>query len=192
MSPDSWDSPEGQTQSACECTESPGQCWNASVSYVCSNSDRWFWACEGCWAAIREDRGCTHGGLPLRELKPDTGWTLLHAMLGDRIKSEREARDLSQRAVAEWTGLSVTTVSRVERGEADNMGLGTFLALCGWLGMDPTVFLWLSVDGVTALDYKDLEDVEARLYADPSLPAESAKVMTSVLRALYSALRDKP
>ena len=51
-------------------------------------------------------------------------------MLGARFKDYRLRADLTQKEVAETTGLSVLTIHRFENGTATNVSLGTFPLIC--------------------------------------------------------------
>lgn len=55
-------------------------------------------------------------------------------MLGARFKDYRLRADLTQKEVAETTGLSVLTIHRFENGTATNVSLGTFLLLLKAVG----------------------------------------------------------
>lgn len=55
-------------------------------------------------------------------------------MLGARFKDYRLRTDLTQKEVAETTGLSVLTIHRFENGTATNVSLGTFLLLLKAVG----------------------------------------------------------
>ena len=55
-------------------------------------------------------------------------------MLGARFKDYRLRADLTQKEVAETTGLSVLTIHRFENGTATNVSLGTFLLLLKAIG----------------------------------------------------------
>ena len=57
------------------------------------------------------------------------------SQLGQAVKRQREMQHLTLREVAEVTGVSYATLSRVERG--GSMEAATFLALSGWLGQAP-------------------------------------------------------
>ena len=60
--------------------------------------------------------------------------TELVRMLGTRFKDYRLRANLTQKEVAEMTGLSVLTVHRFENGSVKNISLGTFLLLLKAVG----------------------------------------------------------
>ena len=55
-------------------------------------------------------------------------------MLGKRFKDYRLRANLTQKEVAEVTGLSVLTIHRFENGSANNISLSTFLLLLKAVG----------------------------------------------------------
>ena len=55
-------------------------------------------------------------------------------MLGIRFKDYRLRANLTQKEVAEMSGLSVLTIHRFENGAAGNISLGTFLLLLKSVG----------------------------------------------------------
>lgn len=58
--------------------------------------------------------------------------------IAERIKKQRTARGLSQRALAEKLGISRTTLSSIERGE-DGVAMGTLLKVLDFLELDVSV-----------------------------------------------------
>lgn len=57
--------------------------------------------------------------------------------LGDTLKAERRSRRLSLRDVSDETGVSVNTLSRVERGHLPD--LKNYQRLVNWLGVRRTL-----------------------------------------------------
>jgi len=55
-------------------------------------------------------------------------------MLGGRFKDYRLRADMTQKEVAEMTGISVMTVYRFENGSVPNISLGSFLLLLKAVG----------------------------------------------------------
>ncbi len=56
------------------------------------------------------------------------------AELGGRFKEYRVLCDLTQKEVAEKSGVSVFTISQFEKGTANNIGFGTILSLLRAIG----------------------------------------------------------
>lgn len=55
-------------------------------------------------------------------------------ILGERFKEYRLRADMTQREVAEQSGVTVTTIHKFENGVAGNLSLGTFLLLMKAIG----------------------------------------------------------
>lgn len=58
----------------------------------------------------------------------------LIAMLGQRFKDYRLRSEMTQKDVAEQSGITVNTIHKFETGKAGNMSLGTFLLLIKAIG----------------------------------------------------------
>ena len=114
------------------------------------------------------------------------------AELGRAIKRRRDELKLSLRDVAEETGVSASTLSRIENGtgkpDADNIA-----RLTGWLRMP--------IDRVMVVKGKDKEEVtpviyfpheptpeivEAHLRADKNLSEETANALSELFRVAYT------
>jgi transcriptional regulator with XRE-family HTH domain len=113
------------------------------------------------------------------------------AELGSAVHRRREQRGLSLRDVAEETGVSASTLSRIENGtgkpDADNIA-----RLAAWLGM-PIERVMHGGHG-SASDPKPVvyyphestpEIVEAHLRADRQLSPETAKALSELFRVAY-------
>ena len=113
------------------------------------------------------------------------------AILGERLKRERKARDLTLRDVSEQADVSVATLSRIERGDAKSVDSPTLLALSKWIGARAAEFL----------DRPDLGDIEQRtqgkrttpdvvelhLRADRNLDKQTAMALAKMFRAAYES-----
>lgn len=55
-------------------------------------------------------------------------------LLGSRFKEYRMRANMTQKEVAEQSGLTVTTIHKFESGAASNLSLGTFLLLMKAIG----------------------------------------------------------
>jgi transcriptional regulator with XRE-family HTH domain len=115
--------------------------------------------------------------------------------LGEYVRRRREEKKLSLRAVATDTGVSASTLSRIENG-IGTPDAATLGRLAAWLGMP----LERLMSG--ALLPKDAQDaaaepviyfptestpsiVEAHLRADPNLKPETAKALAELFRVAY-------
>ena len=111
------------------------------------------------------------------------------AELGRAIKRRREELGLSLRDVADVTGVSASTISRIENGtgkpDADNIA-----RLTGWLDMPiDRVMSKKTADDVEAVIYYPHEPtpeiVEAHLRADKNLTPQAAQALAELFRVAY-------
>ncbi len=58
----------------------------------------------------------------------------LIALLGERFKDYRLRSEMTQKEVAEQSGITVNTIHKFENGKTSNMSLGTFLLLMKAIG----------------------------------------------------------
>ncbi len=111
--------------------------------------------------------------------------------LGRAIRRKREELGLSLRDVADETGVSASTLSRIENGtgkpDADNIA-----RLTGWLNMPmERVMGARSAEGdadspVVYFPQEAMPDiVEAHLRADRNLTPETAKALSELFRVAY-------
>jgi transcriptional regulator with XRE-family HTH domain len=112
--------------------------------------------------------------------------------LGRAIRRKREEQGLSLRDVADETGVSASTLSRIENGtgkpDADNIA-----RLTGWLNVPmERIMSGRQIDGdeAKAVVYFPQEStpeiVEAHLRADRSLTPETAKALSELFRVAYA------
>ena len=114
------------------------------------------------------------------------------AELGGAVRRRREERGLSLRDVADQTGVSASTLSRIENGtgkpDADNIA-----RLAAWLDMpiervmhhgnrstsDPKPVVYYPHESTP-------EIIEAHLRADRQLTPETAKALSELFRVAYA------
>ncbi len=58
----------------------------------------------------------------------------LISLLGERFKDYRLRSEMTQKDVAEQSGITINTIHKFENGKAGNMSLGTFLLLMKAIG----------------------------------------------------------
>ena len=58
----------------------------------------------------------------------------LISLLGQRLKDYRLRSEMTQKDVAEQSGITINTIHKFENGKAGNMSLGTFLLLMKSIG----------------------------------------------------------
>ncbi|MCA1589424.1 MAG: helix-turn-helix domain-containing protein [Acidobacteria bacterium] len=109
--------------------------------------------------------------------------------LGRAIKRRREELSLSLRDVADVTGVSASTLSRIENGtgkpDADNIA-----RLTGWLDMPIDRVMnrgsEKSVEPIVYYPHEPVTDiVEAHLRADKNLTPDTAKALSELFRVAY-------
>ena len=111
--------------------------------------------------------------------------------LGRAIKRKREDAGMSLRDVADATGVSASTLSRIENGtgkpDADNIA-----RLTSWLDMpvDRVMKKQGTTENVEAVIYYPHEAmpeiVEAHLRADKNLTPETANALSELFRVAYT------
>lgn len=112
--------------------------------------------------------------------------------LGRAIRRKREEAGLSLRDVADETGVSASTLSRIENGtgkpDADNIA-----RLTAWLNVPMERIMGgqqQDGDGARAVVYFPQEStpeiVEAHLRADRNLSPETAKALSELFRVAYA------
>ena len=122
-----------------------------------------------------------------------TGKSLVNTIeLGRAIRRKREAAGLSLRDVADETGVSASTLSRIENGtgkpDADNIA-----RLTAWLNVPmERIMGGRQVEGdaarpVVYFPQEAMPDiVEAHLRADRNLTPETAKALSELFRVAYA------
>src|ERR1700681_914440 len=112
--------------------------------------------------------------------------------LGSAVRRRREQRGLSLRDVADLTGVSASTLSRIENGtgkpDADNIA-----RLTSWMKMPMERILGArraeGEDAPAVVYYpheSTIEIVEAHLRADRNLTPETASALSELFRVAYT------
>ena len=73
--------------------------------------------------------GCFDGAVPYLAVASTEWETQQLSWFGERVRQARHAAGLGQRAVAERSGVSQSTISRLERGKVAHLPLVRLLAL---------------------------------------------------------------
>lgn len=102
----------------------------------------------------------------------------MQSSLGNRLRTTRLQREKTLEQVKNETGVSVATLSRIERGEASNIKSGTLNAVNKWIASD-------------AEFTETPEIVELHLRADKNLDPESADALVALFRQAYKHLANK-
>lgn len=105
------------------------------------------------------------------------------AALGERLRKVRLDQRKTLKRVSEETGISVTTLSRVERGAAREIGSNTLLALAKWLDVSLDLF---NVSGPLTKPGQSTPDIiELQLRGDKNLDGNLAAILAKMFRAAY-------
>ena len=103
------------------------------------------------------------------------------ADLGAILRARRRDRRLSLRDLADETGVSFNTLSRVERGHVPD--LKNFHRIVDWLGMPPETFLAASDDPPSTTSV-----ITRHLMADRRLQPDAAAKIAALVEDMYNAL----
>lgn len=107
---------------------------------------------------------------------------------GQRLRRVREERGLTLQQVSKATGVSVPTLSRIERGGSKEIDAGVFLILSNWIGARPDDFRLnagpLPLPG-RRIAASTPEAVELYLRADKNLDQRAAALLAEMFRAAY-------
>jgi transcriptional regulator with XRE-family HTH domain len=103
--------------------------------------------------------------------------------LGDTLKAERRSRRLSLRDVSDETGVSVNTLSRVERGHLPD--LKNYQRLVDWLGVPADTFL----ETAQSENASGTLDLVARTFrSDRGLTPDAVEKLTAMVQEMYNNL----
>jgi transcriptional regulator with XRE-family HTH domain len=103
------------------------------------------------------------------------------ADLGAVLRAQRRRQRLSLRDLADQTGVSFNTLSRVERGHIPD--LKNFHRITDWLGMPPEAFLGASEETPSTPSV-----IARHLMADRRLDPDAAAKITALVEEMYNAL----
>lgn len=108
---------------------------------------------------------------------------------GERLRKTRLKRGLTLQQVFEKTGVSVPTLSRIERGDAAEIESKTLIILAKWMQVDLELFS----GGAKPLSRKQYtpDAVELHLRADKNLNPQTAAALAKMFRAAYEELAEK-
>ncbi len=106
-------------------------------------------------------------------------------MLGERLREIRKARQKTLQDVFHDTKVSVPTLSRIERGEANDIGSETLAPLADWMNLTIDTF-YLAPTRSTPKSTPDI--VELHLRADKKLNPKTAKALSKTFRLMYEQL----
>jgi transcriptional regulator with XRE-family HTH domain len=110
------------------------------------------------------------------------------ARFGQRLREVRSKRKLTLKDVHEATGISVPTLSRIERGEAKELESKTLLTLSSWAGVNLALFQAEPVAKTPKAERNMAtpDVVELHLRADKNLDPKTAELLVKMFRAAYN------
>ncbi len=100
------------------------------------------------------------------------------------LDSQRQSQNITWKKVAELSGVSASTLTRIAQGkhpDVDSLG-----ALCKWAGLDANMFF----DKENHVQPADpLAQLTANLRADKNLTADGIKAIETMLKVAYDTFR---
>ena len=111
--------------------------------------------------------------------------------LGMLVRRKRDRDRLTLKDVADQTGLKIPTISRIERGDADDVEAGTLLTLSAWLGVDAENFKEggaLPGSSKSKVTHSTPDVVELYLRADKKLNEKTAAALSTLFRTAYETM----
>jgi transcriptional regulator with XRE-family HTH domain len=110
---------------------------------------------------------------------------------GQHLHRVRLERRLRLKQVWEATGISIASLSRIERGGSHGVDSVTLIALCEWMGLPIEMFKQnprvTPQPGKKAISTPDI--VELHLRADKKLDKKTADALATMFRTAYVQLR---
>jgi transcriptional regulator with XRE-family HTH domain len=110
------------------------------------------------------------------------------------IKAKRRELGVGLRAAAEESGVSPSTLSRLERGVSPSLpDTETLTKITSWLGVSLEDVLAHNASS-TKIDEPDLsttEAIEVYLRADKNLTPETAKALSDMFKMIYKQFTEK-
>lgn len=115
------------------------------------------------------------------------------SLVGERLRQYRRKQNLTLKQVNEETGISVPTLSRLERGDFEKIQSTTLFALSEWMKVSVQELSGKPVP--EGADNKTIENtpelVDLHLRADKNLSKEAASSLSSLFRSAYETLSSK-
>lgn len=100
------------------------------------------------------------------------------------LESHRLARRLTWKKVAEQSGVSASTLTRIAQGRRPDVD--SMAALCNWSGLSADTFVEREDKETRA---EPLAQISAYLRADPNLSKEGVLALEALIRTAYGNLR---
>ena len=107
---------------------------------------------------------------------------------GERLRQVRTKREKTLKQVFEETGISIATVSRIERGEANEVESNTLGTLSNWMNVGLDLFCANPKIPDKRSKQSTPDIVEIRLRADKNLDSATAAILSKMFRAAYEQM----
>lgn len=101
------------------------------------------------------------------------------------MDAERVSRHLNWKQVAEQSGVSASTLTRLAQGRRPDVD--SMSALISWSGLDSRVF----IKSQKPVEASSFSKSLALLRSDPNLSPESAAMLEEIIKAAYEQLRKR-
>jgi transcriptional regulator with XRE-family HTH domain len=114
-------------------------------------------------------------------------------LLGQHLHRVRKERKKRLTQVWEETGVSVASLSRIERGGSQGVDAKTLLALCDWMGRSVEMFKENPISGLSSTKKSSTtpDAVELHLRADKNLDRKTANALSILFRTAYEQMSKK-
>ncbi len=107
-------------------------------------------------------------------------------LLGEHLRRTRKERKLRLIQVHKQTGVSVASLSRIERGGSAEIGSATLIKLCDWMKQPIDLFKEKpAVPARRGRAQSTPDIVELHLRADPKLEKTTADALAAMFRTAY-------
>ena len=100
------------------------------------------------------------------------------------LDGERQARQFTWRRVAEESGVSASTLTRISQGKRPDVD--SLAALSAWSGLDVDRFVR---GGDSKKEPEPLAVISSCLHSDPRLNEETAAALDQMVKAAYRSMR---
>lgn len=101
------------------------------------------------------------------------------------LDAARMSRGLNWKTVADESGVSPSTLTRIRQGRRPD--IDSFAALTAWAALDANAFFARALDANA--ERQPLAQISLLLRRDPSLPPEAATALDELVKATYVRLR---
>jgi transcriptional regulator with XRE-family HTH domain len=107
---------------------------------------------------------------------------------GERLRQVRTERQKTLKQVSDETGISIATISRIERGEANEVESKTLATLANWMNVSLDLFSTSPKISDKKPRRSTPDVVEIHLRADKNLDSTTATILSKMFRAAYEQM----